>query len=149
MLNTSILEDVKNQVLSAVDPEDTEYDQAIITAINASFAKLRIAGCGPVSGFVINGYEETWGDFIDKDVLCAQPRQYVIQSVTLSFSPPDNATVVNLLKESLQDLLVLINHESEYYDLDDEEAEDEELYRTERKNTWKERKAIFHPKTTM
>lgn len=136
-------------MLSAVDPEDNEYDLELIRHINTAFAYLTEAGAGPARGFVVSGYDERWGDFVENAAHLSQIIDYVMTYVRIYFSPPDNASLVNVMQDHLKDLLCLVNHRSEYYSLDDEEEDlDEELYRKERRSVWEQAKTIYQPTTS-
>ena len=98
----NILFSVK-QILG-IPEEDTFFDQTLIIHINSVFSILTQLGCGPASGFVINGSED-WDDFLqntpDREQLV---RTYMGMKVRQLFDPPTNGTVSNALSSQIAEL---------------------------------------------
>lgn len=101
-MTESILDDIKN--LLGIK-EITAFDNDLIIHINSVFMILRQLGLGPVTGFSITGYDETWSDFLSGDLsLLEAVRSYVFLKVKLIFDPPSNGTVMNASKELISEL---------------------------------------------
>lgn len=104
--------EVKDSILNSVKkslgilPEQKEFDIDIIMFINSAIATLTQIGVGSSEGFTVedenNTYDEwlgeTDGDWknLTKTYLCYKTR--------LGFDPPQNSTVISLMKENLAEL---------------------------------------------
>lgn len=101
-MTESILDDIKN--LLGIK-EITAFDNDLIIHINSVFMILRQLGLGPVTGFRINGYDETWSDFVGEDLsLLEAVRSYVFLKVKMIFDPPSSGSVMNASKELISEL---------------------------------------------
>lgn len=101
-MTESILDDIKN--LLGIK-EITAFDNDLIIHINSVFMILRQLGIGPVTGFSITGYDETWSDFLSGDLaLLESIRSYVYLKVRLIFDPPSSGSVMNAFKELVSEL---------------------------------------------
>ena len=81
--NDSIFESIKQ--LLGVMPEQTEFDNDILTFINSTFLDLQQIGVGPEEGFYISDDTSTWYDFSDNDLLLSSIKPYVYLKVRLIF----------------------------------------------------------------
>lgn len=97
----SILDTIK---VNFTDLEDTSFDSDLIRCINSTLSELTFQlGVGPKEGFVISGREETW-DQIYTDKRLAMVQEYVRASVQLSFDPPANQSMINILEKTISKL---------------------------------------------
>lgn len=81
--NDSILESIKQ--LLGVMPEQTEFDNDILTFINSTFLDLQQIGVGPEEGFYISDDTSTWYDFSDNDKLLSSIKPYIYLKVRSIF----------------------------------------------------------------
>ena len=100
-MNESILTSIKTQL--SLMPEDESFDQEIIIFINAAFARLTQLGVGPVEGFCITGYDETWDDYVVDIVQRSMVKEYICKKVKVDFDPPSNSTVLNKAYELINE----------------------------------------------
>lgn len=94
----SILTTIKRQF--PIEENDTSFDETLKTTINSVFSILWQLGVGPKDGFAIEGYEETWNDYIQGDPYTLRDvRTYMYVKVKLIFDPPSNSAVLASMKE--------------------------------------------------
>lgn len=80
------------------------FDEDIIIHINSVLMTLRQIGIGPEKGFVIYGPNESWSDFVgDKETLLVALKSYVYLKVRLLFDPPNNATLIESMNNSIKE----------------------------------------------
>jgi hypothetical protein len=95
----SILQTTKTSLGLAFDY--TPYDNEIIIAINSVLANLNQLGIGPDGGMSIDGYDQTWDDFLVRvDETVADPRlahckSYMHLKVKMLFDPPSVGYLVD------------------------------------------------------
>lgn len=95
----SILEDIK-KLLGLVKEYDA-FDQDIIIHINTVLSNLTQIGVGPVNGFVVTGYDQTWANYFNGEASANQLQQiktYIFMKVKLIFDPPQSTTVIESYK---------------------------------------------------
>lgn len=97
----SILTSIKK--LLGIDESYTVYDNDIIMHINSVFMVLNDLGVGPSKAFKIHDDIATWKDFIEDQDDMEDVKTYVYQKVKYIFDPPLNATVLNALKNSIDE----------------------------------------------
>lgn len=90
-----ILASVK-KLLSGIPPEDTDFDDNILDAINSAFAKLFQIGCPSFAAEP----NSKWGEFSTDPMLLGLCSCYVNNEVRLIFDPPQQ----NSLLESTKNL---------------------------------------------
>lgn len=100
-MDNGILTSVKEGL--SVMPEDENFDNEIIMYINAAFAVLTQLGVGPVEGFCITGYDETWDDYVVDIVQRSMVKEYICKKVKVDFDPPSNSTVLNKAYEQINE----------------------------------------------
>lgn len=81
----SILTSIKKML--GIAKEYTQFDVDIKNNINAVFADLAQMGVGPAEGFMIEGEQETWDDFIEDNMLLNSVKSYMHLRVKLLFDP--------------------------------------------------------------
>ena len=74
-MDESILISVKK--LLGISSEDTSFDLDVLVHINTILTNLIQMGIGPSEGFYVSGVTETWGQFIQNDLLLQQVKSYV------------------------------------------------------------------------
>lgn len=97
----SILDSVKKML--GVSQEYDVFDADIIIHINTVLSNLIQMGVGPKQGFVINGKDAVWTDFINKANL-EQIKSYVYLKVRLLFDPPSNGTLLESMNNTAKEL---------------------------------------------
>lgn len=102
--HAGILETVKK--LLGLTKEYTAFDMDIVVHINSVFSTLTQMGVGPEEGFIINGYGETWDDYIQNDnpAKIQQIKTYIYQKVRTYFDPPANSNLLEALNRSIAEL---------------------------------------------
>jgi hypothetical protein len=101
-LEQSILKSTK-KILN-IGEEDTSFDQDIITHINTAFSHLHQLGIGPEIGFVIDGAEEEWSDFLDPEEntpMLNAVKTNVYLRVRAVFDPPQLPHVMTAMNNQL------------------------------------------------
>lgn len=97
----SILLSVKK--LLGIDAAYTIFDPDIIIHINTAFAVLNQLGVGPSEGFMIEGENEVWDDYImDYNFLMA--KTFVFLKVKLAFDPPSSIGLLESMERQLNEL---------------------------------------------
>lgn len=109
----SILKSIKK--LLDIGEEDKSFDDDVIMHINTVIMVLNQLGVGVSPDFMIEGYEETWTDFLsDKYVKKWKAvKTYVYQKVKIVFDPPPSASHLQALKESIAEYEWRLNLEAE------------------------------------
>lgn len=65
---------------------------------------LNQLGVGPVEGFVITDANATWNDLIQDTKKIEAIKSYVYLKVKLMFDPPASSTVIDSIKNQIQEL---------------------------------------------
>lgn len=102
MSDNSILNGTKK--ILGIDAEYDVFDLDIITHINSVFSTLEQLGIGPDGGFMIEGDEETWDQFLGEDKRLNAVKSYTYLRVRLLFDPPTNSFLVTSLDEQRKEL---------------------------------------------
>lgn len=100
----SILKSIKKLVM--VDENDDAFDDNLKMHINTVFANLIQMGVGPIEGFTISGYEETWNEFLQGSKLLEPVKTYVYLKVKMYFDPPQNSAHIEAINKQLNELEV-------------------------------------------
>lgn len=101
-MDESILISVKK--LLGISSEDTSFDLDVLVHINTILTNLIQMGIGPSEGFYVSGTSETWGEFIQNDLLLQQVKSYVYLKVKLLFDPPTNSSMMESFKQLANEL---------------------------------------------
>lgn len=104
MANESILSTVKKCV--GIEEDYTAFDIDIITCINAAFSILHQLGNPP---FSISDKSATWGDYVTDESVVNAVKQYIILKTRVNFDPPANSSVLESMKNQIQELEWRIN----------------------------------------
>ena len=101
-MNNSILVTIKG--LLDISEEQTEFDDAIIVGINTALSSLVQLGIGPSEGFCIKGKEEEWASITGDSNRLQMVVSYVHLKVKLLFDPPSNSSLLQAIKEQINEL---------------------------------------------
>ena len=97
----SILVSIKK--LLGIDAAYTAFDVDVIIHINTAFAVLNQLGVGPADGFMIEGEEEIWDDYIT-DNNFSMVKTFVYLKVRLAFDPPTSTALIESMNNMLNEL---------------------------------------------
>lgn len=97
----SILVSIKK--LLGIDAAYTAFDVDVIIHINTAFAVLNQLGVGPADGFMIEGEEEIWDDYIT-DNNFSMVKTFVYLKVRLAFDPPTSTALIESMNNTLNEL---------------------------------------------
>lgn len=97
----SILVSIKK--LLGIDASYTAFDVDVIVHINTAFAILNQLGVGPADGFMIEGEEEIWDDYIT-DNNFSMVKTFVYLKVRLAFDPPTSTALIESMNNTLNEL---------------------------------------------
>ena len=97
----SILTSIKK--LLGIQEEYTVFDADIMIHINTAFAILNQLGVGPAEGFMIEGPDEVWDNYI-ADYNFAMVKSFIHLHVRLAFDPPSSTALLESMKRSLDEL---------------------------------------------
>lgn len=103
-METSILNSTK-KVLGL--PEDyTVFDHDVITHINTALSQLTQLGIGPAQGYMIEGVDDEWDDFIDvaTDPQLNNVKTYVFLKTRQFFDPPQTSYLISAMERQIQEL---------------------------------------------
>ena len=100
-MGESILTSIKDQL--SIMPEDTSFDNELKIFINAAFARLTQLGVGPLEGFRITGYEQTWDDFVIDIVQADMAKVYIYLKTKSLFDAPTNSSLSKAMEEQLKE----------------------------------------------
>jgi len=110
-LDQSILESIK-EMLGIVE-QDTSFDGALCSHINACFTTLNQLDVGPDEGFMIAGSSEKWRDFIPEIILATMVREYIHTKVRMIFDPPGSSVVADAFNQRAAELEWRMNIQAE------------------------------------
>lgn len=106
-MNESILNSIKK--LIGIDTDDNSFNTDLMIHINSVFFILQQLGVGPDKPFSITGDGETWSDFVsDVDEINAV-KTYVYMKTRIVFDPPTNGTIMESLKEAINEYEFRLN----------------------------------------
>ena len=97
----SILISIKK--LLGISEDDASFDTDIIIHINSVFSILTRLGVGPESGFSISDNSATWSDYLPDGKNLEMVKSYVYQKVRMMFDPPTNSSLLDAMKNSIEE----------------------------------------------
>lgn len=97
----SILQSIKKFV--GIHEEYTVFDEDIKMHTNTAFAILTQLGVGPEEGFMIEGEDESWDEYITSATF-SMVKSFVQLSVRLAFDPPSSAALLDSMERRLAEL---------------------------------------------
>ena len=115
-IEDSILNSVKKSL--GLDENYHAFDHDVTTHINTCFFTLNQLGIGPPEGFVIDGPEDTWVQFVDGDLNKAAMnalQTYFYLKVRSYFDPPGTPHHVNAMNEQIDELEYRLSTERELH----------------------------------
>ncbi|CAK7008316.1 MAG: hypothetical protein EUB_01591 [Eubacterium sp.] len=98
----SILTSVKKTL--GITEDYTHFDIDLIMHINTAISILTQIGVGPPEGFLINGPDSKWSDWIPEDPLLSSVKSYVYLKVRLLFDPPSGSPAIESIKRLIDEL---------------------------------------------
>lgn len=107
----SILTSVKK--LLGIAEEYDHFDPDIIMHINSVLMVLTQLGVGPPNGFMIEGEDAMWSDFIGDVRLMEPVKTYVAMRVRLIFDPPQSSAVIESMNRIISELEWRLNISAE------------------------------------
>lgn len=97
----SILVSIKK--LLGIDSAYTAFDADVIIHINTAFAVLNQLGVGPAEGFMIEGEDESWDEYITTNNF-SMVKTFVYLKVRLAFDPPSSTALIESMQRTLDEL---------------------------------------------
>ena len=97
----SILVSIKK--LLGIDASYSAFDADIIIHINTAFAVLSQLGVGPSEGFMIEGEDESWDEYITANNF-SMVKTFVYLKVRLAFDPPSSTALIESMQRTLDEL---------------------------------------------
>ena len=101
-MNNSILNTIKAMI--GIEIEETAFDNDIIVHINTVFFILNQLGVGPTEPFIIRDEYATWDNFISDSTNLESIKTYIYLKVKLLFDPPLNSSVIESMKNTINEL---------------------------------------------
>lgn len=98
----SILNSVKKVL--GLDEDDDGFDVDILMHINSMFMVLNQLGIGPDDGFMIEGADEVWSDFIGDDPMLNAVKSYIWLRVRMLFDPPTTSYLISAMEKQYAEL---------------------------------------------
>jgi hypothetical protein len=98
----SILASIK-KILNLHDTY-TEFDTDVVLHINSVFPVLQQLGIGPANGFMIDGREVSWSEYLGDDLNLNNVKTYVALRVRMLFDPPGTSYHINAMEEQIKEL---------------------------------------------
>lgn len=105
----SILTSIKSQL--GITEQQTSFDDQLIIHINSVFSILTQLGVGPKTGFSINDKNDKWDNFISDLSKIRMVKTYVYLKVRMIFDPPTSSSVIEAIKQSINELEFRLNAE--------------------------------------
>lgn len=110
-LDQSILGTIK-QMLGLTN-ELTAFDEELIVHINSVFTILNQLDVGSDDGFMITGYDETWGDLTDQVTIATMVKEFIYLKVRMIFDPPASSVVSEAYNQRIAELEWRMNIQAE------------------------------------
>lgn len=111
LTDDSILGTIKTML--GLTSDVTAFDQELITHINSMFTILNQLDIGPDAGFMIYGYDEVWGDFVEDVTLTTMVREFIYLKVRMIFDPPASSVVSDAFNQRIAELEWRMNIQAE------------------------------------
>lgn len=111
ILLDSILTSIKK--LLGIPETYTNFDDDIIIQINSAFAALNQIGVGPFGGYMIEGKDNIWDDYITSCNL-QMVKTYIHLKVKMVFDPPTSAALIEATERAIAELEWRLYLEGDY-----------------------------------
>lgn len=110
-IQNSILLLTKKKI--GISPDDHEFDEDIITDINAVIFSLNLIGIGE-EGFSISDASATWTDLLGENAKIYEAvKTFIYLKVKLMFDPPSSSFVVSALEKQISEIEWKLNFKYE------------------------------------
>ena len=110
-LDQSILASIKHML--GIPDEMTAFDEEIASHINSVFTILNQLDIGSDDVFMINGYNETWAEYVDNISLATMVREFIYLKVRMIFDPPASSVVAEAYNQRIAELEWRMNIQAE------------------------------------
>lgn len=110
-MEVSILKTLR--MFIGLSDDDSSFDTDIIIHANAAFMVLRQLGVGSNDAFRVTGTNSLWIDFSNDISKFEMIKDYVCLRVKIILDPPTNASVLEAMKETIQEYGWRLNLEAE------------------------------------
>lgn len=110
-MEESILNSIKK--LLGLSKEYEAFDTDIIIHINTAFMILNQLGVGSKDIFKIQDANSVWSDFLPNSENLESVKTYIYLKVKIVFDPPLNASVLESMKQTINELEWRLNVETE------------------------------------
>lgn len=101
-MEESILATIKSML--GVSDLDDAFNNDILVNINAAFSTLYQVGVGEDSHYFVLKGDETWSDIFKETDLIDFIKLYTYMKVRLAFDPPSNASLLQSLKDQINEI---------------------------------------------
>lgn len=104
-MDDSILNTIKRMLGIGDEEAQNDFDEDVMVHINTAIQALTQLGVGPEDGYMIEGSNETWTDFIGaENKKQYQPaKTYIYGKVKKVFDPPTSSIALQALEESIKE----------------------------------------------
>lgn len=104
-MDDSILNTIKRMLGIGDEEAQNDFDEDVMVHINTAIQALTQLGVGPEDGYMIEGSDETWTDFIGaENKKQYQPvKTYIYGKVKKVFDPPTSSIALQALEESTKE----------------------------------------------
>lgn len=110
-MEESILTSIKQML--GISKSYNAFDTVIIMHINTVFNILNQINVGPSKGFRIEDDKAVWSDYINDDEYFDDVKTYIYLKVKLIFDPPLNSSVMETIKQLINELEWRLNIQAE------------------------------------
>lgn len=110
-MEESVLKSTKK--LMGFNPDDTSFDQDVITFINTAFVRLKELGLVSTAGVTIEDDSAEWADLFEDHGDLAAIKTYVFLRVKLLLDPPGTSYHIAAAKEQREELEYCLLRERE------------------------------------
>lgn len=101
-MNDNVLSSVKK--ICNVAEDDSSFDQDLILYINSALMTIMQEWHGMDTAFRVEDGTETWDDLLGDEVNFEGVKELVGLKTRLMFDPPSNSSVMQALKDEIQNL---------------------------------------------
>lgn len=110
-MEESILNSIKK--LLGIASDYTNFDSDILMHINTAFMTLSQIGIGPSNGFAIKDNTAIWKDYVIPEDNLESIKTYIYLKVKIVFDPPLNSSVMESMKQVINELEWRLNVQAE------------------------------------
>lgn len=110
-MENSILDSIKK--LLGIGKEYDAFDPDIIIHINTAFNTLNQLGVGPEDSFTISDNKTQWNEYVSDTKTYEMVKTYIYLKVRLIFDPPLNSSILESMKQTINELEWRLNVQHE------------------------------------